>query len=87
MSGAPGRERPLTLMIDLRGKRVLVLGLGVHGGGLGVARFMVGQGAQVRVTDMKDAGGAAGQPGRSWTGCRSSMRWAGTARRTSPGPT
>ena len=33
--------------------RVLVLGLGVHGGGLGVTRFMVGQGAQVRVTDMK----------------------------------
>jgi UDP-N-acetylmuramoylalanine--D-glutamate ligase len=42
-------------MIDLRGKRILVLGLGVHGGGLGVARFMVEQGATVRVTDMKDA--------------------------------
>src|SRR5690349_11422902 len=37
------------------GQRVLVLGLGVHGGGLGVTRFMVGQGAQVRVTDMKSA--------------------------------
>jgi UDP-N-acetylmuramoylalanine--D-glutamate ligase len=42
-------------MIDLRGKRVLVLGLGVHGGGLGVARFAVAQGAHVRVTDMQDA--------------------------------
>ena len=39
--------------------RVLVLGLGVHGGGLGVTRFMVGQGAQVRVTDMKGPDGAA----------------------------
>jgi UDP-N-acetylmuramoylalanine--D-glutamate ligase len=38
---------------DFAGMRVLVLGLGVHGGGLGVTRFMVGQGAQVRVTDMK----------------------------------
>ena len=37
------------------GMRVLVLGLGVHGGGLGVTRFMVGQGAQVRVTDQKGA--------------------------------
>jgi len=32
-----------------------VLGLGVHGGGLGVARFMVEQGATVRVTDLQDA--------------------------------
>jgi UDP-N-acetylmuramoylalanine--D-glutamate ligase len=40
-------------MIDLRGKRALVMGLGVHGGGLGVARFLVGQGADVTVTDMR----------------------------------
>ena len=40
---------------EFAGKRVLVLGLGVHGGGLGVTRFMVGQGARVRVTDMKAA--------------------------------
>src|SRR6185436_10996957 len=40
-------------MIDLRGKRALVMGLGVHGGGLGVARFLVGQGAEVTITDLR----------------------------------
>ncbi len=40
---------------DLRGKRVLVVGLGVHGGGLGVVRFLVDQGADVIVTDLKTA--------------------------------
>lgn len=40
-------------MIDLRGKRALVMGLGVHGGGLGVARFLVGQGADVTITDLR----------------------------------
>src|SRR5690349_14836636 len=40
-------------MIDLRGKRALVMGLGIHGGGLGVARFLAGQGADVTVTDMR----------------------------------
>jgi UDP-N-acetylmuramoylalanine--D-glutamate ligase len=29
------------------------MGLGVHGGGLGVARFLVGQGADVTVTDLR----------------------------------
>ncbi len=37
------------------GKNVLVMGLGVHGGGLGVARFMTAQGANVRVTDLRTA--------------------------------
>jgi UDP-N-acetylmuramoylalanine--D-glutamate ligase len=41
--------------MDLKGKRVLVFGLGVHGGGLGVARWLVKQGAQVTVTDLKRA--------------------------------
>src|SRR5689334_2173786 len=45
--------------MELRGKNVLVLGLGVHGGGLGVTRFMVEQGATVRVTDTKDAAALA----------------------------
>src|SRR5262249_17198 len=40
-------------MMNLRGKRALVMGLGVHGGGLGVARFLVGEGADVTVTDMR----------------------------------
>lgn len=39
-------------MIDLRGKRVLVMGLGVHGGGLGVAQWLLGQGAAITVTDL-----------------------------------
>lgn len=42
-------------MDALRGKNVLVLGLGVNQGGAGVARYLVEQGAQVRVTDMQDA--------------------------------
>ncbi|GAB4195554.1 MAG: UDP-N-acetylmuramoyl-L-alanine--D-glutamate ligase [Roseiflexaceae bacterium] len=40
-------------MTELRGKRALVMGLGVHGGGLGVARFLAGQGADVTVTDLR----------------------------------
>lgn len=41
--------------MNLAGKRVLVMGLGVHGGGLGVTRWLVKQGAQVTVTDLKHA--------------------------------
>ena len=40
-------------MMDLRGKRALVMGLGVHGGGLGVARFLADHGASVTVTDLR----------------------------------
>jgi len=43
------------LVANWRGKRVLVMGLGVHGGGLGVTRFLVGQGATVTVTDLQSA--------------------------------
>jgi UDP-N-acetylmuramoylalanine--D-glutamate ligase len=39
--------------MDLRGKRALVMGLGIHGGGLGVARFLADQGAIVTVTDLR----------------------------------
>lgn len=42
-------------MSELRGKRALVMGLGVHGGGLGVTRFLVEQGADVTVTDLRSA--------------------------------
>ncbi len=38
---------------DLAGKRVLVMGLGLHGGGVGVTRWLVSQGARVTVTDLK----------------------------------
>lgn len=41
------------MAVSLRGKRVLVFGLGVHGGGVGVTRWLVGQGARVTVTDLK----------------------------------
>ncbi len=39
--------------MDLRGKRVLVMGLGLQGSGIAAARYAVQQGAIVRVTDMK----------------------------------
>ncbi len=39
--------------MNLRSKRALVMGLGVHGGGLGVARFLVQHGADVTVTDLR----------------------------------
>src|SRR5687768_17323425 len=45
---------------DLRGKRVTLVGLGVLGGGVGVARWLAGQGARVTVTDMRDATALAG---------------------------
>ncbi len=41
--------------MELRGKRALVMGLGVHGGGTGVARFLAEQGAEVLVTDLRSA--------------------------------
>ena len=39
--------------MDLKNKRVLVMGLGLHGGGLGVTRWLLKQGAHVTVTDLK----------------------------------
>jgi UDP-N-acetylmuramoylalanine--D-glutamate ligase len=39
--------------MDLRGKRVLVMGLGLQGSGMAATRYAVQQGAVVRVTDMK----------------------------------
>lgn len=41
--------------MDLHNKRVLVMGLGLHGGGLGVTRWLLKQGARVTVTDLKTA--------------------------------
>lgn len=38
--------------MDLSGKRVTVMGLGRFGGGVGVARYLVKQGADVLVTDL-----------------------------------
>lgn len=42
-------------MIDLAGKRVTVMGLGRFGGGVGVARWLATQGADVLVTDLAPA--------------------------------
>ncbi|MDD5251352.1 MAG: UDP-N-acetylmuramoyl-L-alanine--D-glutamate ligase [Patescibacteria group bacterium] len=38
-----------------RNKRVTVMGLGLHGGGLGVAKWLLKHGARIIVTDMKTA--------------------------------
>jgi UDP-N-acetylmuramoylalanine--D-glutamate ligase len=40
---------------DYRGLRVLVMGLGSFGGGLGVVRHLIEQGAQVTITDTRPA--------------------------------
>ena len=39
--------------MDLRGKRVLIMGLGLQGSGMAAARYAAQQGAFVRVTDLK----------------------------------
>ncbi len=41
--------------MDIKGKKVLLMGLGILGGGVATARFLVEQGAILTVTDMKDA--------------------------------
>lgn len=45
--------------MDLAGKRAVVMGLGRFGGGLGVTRWLVSQGADVLVTDLEPAEGLA----------------------------
>jgi len=40
---------------DWRGRRVTVMGLGLFGGGVAVARYFAARGARVTVTDLKDA--------------------------------
>src|SRR5688572_17451255 len=37
------------------GKRITIMGLGFFGGTIGLARYLVSQGAQVTVTDVKSA--------------------------------
>lgn len=41
--------------MELRGKRVLIMGLGLHGSGIASARYAAQQGAHVRVTDLRSA--------------------------------
>ncbi|MEO0660681.1 MAG: hypothetical protein AAFZ87_04010 [Planctomycetota bacterium] len=40
---------------ELAGRRVVVLGLGLFGGGLGAARWALARGAHVTVTDLRSA--------------------------------
>ncbi len=42
-------------MRELKGKKVLVMGLGLHGGGVGVVRFLLREGAHVTVTDLRSS--------------------------------
>jgi len=44
-----------TSSLSLRSKRVLLVGLGLHGGGVGTALWLAKQGARVRVTDKNTA--------------------------------
>lgn len=40
-------------ILDLKGKHVLVMGLGLHGGGLGTVRFLAHAGANLLITDLR----------------------------------
>jgi UDP-N-acetylmuramoylalanine--D-glutamate ligase len=44
-----------TPAVDYAGARVVVMGLGLNGGGLASARFLAARGADVTVTDLRDA--------------------------------
>jgi UDP-N-acetylmuramoylalanine--D-glutamate ligase len=39
---------------DFRGRNILILGLGILGGGLGMARYCARYGARLRITDLRD---------------------------------
>ncbi|MDR2520959.1 MAG: UDP-N-acetylmuramoyl-L-alanine--D-glutamate ligase [Spirochaetaceae bacterium] len=45
----------LTAAADFAGKKILVMGLGLNGGGLCAARFLAGGGAELTVSDMREA--------------------------------
>ncbi len=53
IADAPGQRAKPPASQTFAGKRALVVGLGVHGGGAGVARFLARSGASVRVTDLQ----------------------------------
>ncbi len=38
---------------DIQGKKILIMGLGLHGGGVGAARFLAHQGAILTITDLR----------------------------------
>jgi UDP-N-acetylmuramoylalanine--D-glutamate ligase len=41
-------------MIDYKGKKIVIMGLGLNGGGLAAARFLAKRGARLTVTDTRD---------------------------------
>ncbi|MDD5341265.1 MAG: UDP-N-acetylmuramoyl-L-alanine--D-glutamate ligase [Patescibacteria group bacterium] len=40
-------------MLEFKNKKITIMGLGLHGGGLGVAKFLARQGARLTITDLK----------------------------------
>ena len=40
--------------MDYAGMKVLIMGLGLHGGGLESARFLLKRGAELTITDLRD---------------------------------
>jgi UDP-N-acetylmuramoylalanine--D-glutamate ligase len=57
LHGDPVYSRSLAwyyCIMDYAGMKVLIMGLGLHGGGLESARFLLGRGAAVTVTDLRD---------------------------------
>jgi UDP-N-acetylmuramoylalanine--D-glutamate ligase len=57
---ADARIQRSSVLQDLKGIDALVMGLGRFGGGIGVSRFLVGQGARVSITDQADESALAG---------------------------
>jgi len=41
-------------MIDFKNKKITIMGLGLHGGGLAVTKFLARMGAKITVTDLKN---------------------------------
>jgi UDP-N-acetylmuramoylalanine--D-glutamate ligase len=50
----PDKSFLRALPLDFSGKKVLIVGLGLHGGGVGTVKFFARAGARVTVTDLKD---------------------------------
>ena len=54
MRRAGEQRAAITAARDLHGMRATVMGLGLHGGGLAAAQFLIRHGARVTVTDLRD---------------------------------
>ena len=60
------------------------MGLGTRAGGVGVARYLAEQGAEVTVTDLRPPEALGRAAGGSWPGFRSGSFWDATRSRISP---